>query len=147
MAKKIGRITRIRQAALRWFDYKNHKRFWSHMATMGQTYFVPRANTESESFEAKAKQLGLSEQDIEARKKGLLLNAVLFSILTLLVFCYAVSMFISKSLPGALVALVLSGVCLVFTIRFHFWYYQFKTRRLGCRLSEWFSKGILGRKS
>ena len=109
--------------------------------------FIPQSPTQTETFKAAVKRLGLSEQDLVIKQQGLMRLVVLMLVLALGLLGYTVYQGIYGSILGVVVSLVLTLIALVMAFRYHFWWFQIKHRKLGCSLREWFHRGVLGEKT
>lgn len=90
------------------------------------------------SFEAAMRQYNLSDADIEKKKMDNLTISVFVLALAIGMFAYAIYMvMVLQSIPGLMASLGICSVLLTISFRFHFWYYQFSKRKLGCTFQEW----------
>lgn len=105
------------------------------------TLFLPRFSEKKEkdlSFEKQIKKYQLSKDDIQKRHHILMQHSFFYLILGLFVFFYG-CYFLSRQVWYPL-SLCWAVSLLLFTLSFraHFWAYQIKIKKLGCRFSEWF---------
>lgn len=129
-----------------WCDWDRMKRFTFYLVDGIKKFFVPQPMMATESFAAAMKRLNLTEEDIIARKKGLLRVAILMLLFALGLFCYAIYHLIYLNVLGFILSLVVMGISLVLAFRYHFWYFQMKEQKLGCSVHVWFRQGIMGDK-
>lgn len=141
--KLTTRIINIRE----WADVGRIKDGAQFIKTGIKTLFVPSPSTPAESFEAAQKRLKLSADDMVARSRALLRLSILMLILTLILISYAIYHVIFGTFHSALLTLALSFVSASMAFRYHFWYFQIKSRKLGCSIQEWFQEAIMGKKS
>jgi intracellular multiplication protein IcmV len=120
-------------------DAKRLKHQGKYISEVGKSLFVPQQRKQQETFEEAIARL----QEIY---RFFRIFCGISLILTLLILGYSFYLFYLAAWYGALVSLVLSGITLASAVRYHFWMYQIKQRRLGCSLTEWFQKSILGKK-
>ena len=143
--KGPGRIQRIRNAVGRWFEWDLHANNWKYISDRAGRFFVIRRSESKETFDELINRLGLTEQDLLRQKNSFWNIAVINLLLFFLMLSYAIYMAAHFLFPGAYAAFAVSGIPLGLAVRYHFWYFQVKERRLGCRLRDWFKKEILGR--
>lgn len=138
-----------------WFDLERMKVFTAFVGNafrrlfmMGVEAQIKPQNTATpnltESFNTAKKSLNLSEADLLARQKALLRLSIFMITLALLIFCYSLYHFVQGTYRAALLSLVMMMIAVALSFRYHFWYYQIKSRKLGCSIKEWFRKGLLG---
>lgn len=151
-ARVLGRIFNIRT----WFDWERMKVFTLYvghalknlfMIDTGDTKKKPVENLPlTESFASAQRSFKLSEADLLIQQKSLFRLSLLMAFIALLIFIYSFYHFIYGTVLAGLISLVVMMIALALSFRYHFWYYQIKTRQLGCSISEWFKKGLLGEK-
>ena len=104
----------------------------------------------TETYKEAMKRLDLKEEDVRITGKLYLSYAIFFLVLAICDFFYGLYLLFHH---GAFLGLVLSlAVCallLVQAFRYHFWYFQIKSRRLGCTIEEWraYLRQLIKRKS
>lgn len=138
----VARIFRVRS----WVDYDRIKAFFVYMLRGTRHLVEPPAKAKRESFDTAVEQMGLSEAGLKRKQKALLLWSRLMCLVAILVVAWAVYHGINGHIRASLISLVVVGVALVLAFRYHFWYFQIKSRKLGCTLREWFEQGLLARK-
>lgn len=109
--------------------------------------FMPwkrEATGRQETFEEAVQRLGLTEEDLEQRKRMFLQQTLLFFALGLAVVLYGVKMAFDHSLMTMIICFVVSLVAFANAFRSHFWFFQTKRRKLGCTLQEWLNAGLGG---
>ncbi len=98
-----------------------------------------------ETFEEAMTRLRLSEKDIQARMRHCYISSWIYFSVALLLFLYGGYLLIYSTFSGFIIAFVLSGLAGVYAYRDAFWYFQMKSRKLGCSFSN-FVNFITGRK-
>lgn len=99
-----------------------------------------------ESFEQAVRRLRLSPADLEKRRKSFLQQSILFLLFGLLIFAYAVYLFAESAWGSGVVALLMTGVFVLYAFRAHFWAFQIKYKKLGCTWKEWWENKIINEK-
>ena len=99
-----------------------------------------------ETFEEAKLRYNLSEKDLAIRAKNFKRLAIFFFVLAVGVFLYGLyhTFWLFNFLAGIACFGIACGL-LGFFIKYHFWYFQIKQRKLGFTLKEWFEYGILGK--
>lgn len=132
-----------------WIDYDRMRAFTVYLFTGIKKMVVPAKqdvdNTDASFKEAMA-AMNITEQELDARRKGLYRLCWLMSALALGLFGYSIYQIIYGSFKAFIVSLVIALIAVVLAFRYHFWYFQIKERRLGCTIRDWYRKGFLGEK-
>lgn len=97
-----------------------------------------------ETFEQAIKRMGLTEADLEKRKKMFTTQVILYIVMSFLVLIYAIHLASTHEVTGMFMAILVSVLGLAYAFRSHFWLFQLKQRRLGCTFKEWLSSTIQG---
>lgn len=135
-----------------WFDWKRMKSFSLYLANALKLLFLPqelptrRSDELIKSFEQAQKEQHLTDGDLEERQKALLLNSLLMLCFAVGLLMYALYQFWCAHIKAGLISSVVMGIAFALAFRYHFWYFQIKSRRLGCSVQEWLRNGLLGRK-
>lgn len=129
-----------------WGDWDRMKSFTLYLTRGFKKFFIPQKNEVSESFEAAKIRLNLSDKDLMAREKGLFRLSLLMVGAAILLFIYAIYHLFTGNYLAFILSLVVMAIALVLAFRYHFWYFQIKSRKLGCTINEWFRQGIMGDK-
>lgn len=108
-------------------DYKN---IVKDMATAETPQYI-------ETFDDAMKRLGLTEADIQARKKEFTRLFIFFIAISVLIILYGLAMAFKGYMVTALVSFCISIYTLTQAFRFNFWLFQIKNRKLGCTIKEW----------
>lgn len=128
-----------------WANVNQIKTFGGAIVDMGKSLFIPQQPLHEETFEEAARRLRLTEKDIKDREQQFRYLTIVFSIISLSLLGYFISLIIMHgSIFAKIVTFVLFLIVLAKLFSYHFWLYQTKQRRLGCTLREWFREGLLG---
>jgi intracellular multiplication protein IcmV len=138
-----------------WFDLARMKSFTLFLGSAFRLVFMGLQREDefltgtndpalTESFDAAQKKLQLTDVDINTRRRSLLRWSYFMVLLALLILGYSGYSFVHASYKAGFLSMVVMLIALALAFRYHFWYYQFKTRQLGCSFHEWFRKGLLG---
>ncbi len=101
-------------------------------------------NVIKESFDEAVRRLNLTPEKLESRKKTLFWTAILYSVIGVGLFAYAVKLLLSGMFLATLIALILVVIALALAYREHFWYVQMKHQRLGISFKDWFGYTFRG---
>lgn len=143
---RIGLVLKTIVNVPLWIDWSRCKSITLYLALGIKKLFVPQVATASETFAQAQKRLNLSDKDILARQKGLLRLAILTVCVAVLLLVYAVYQAVFGSILGLVISITVTLIAVVLTFRYHFWYFQFKERKLGCTVKEWYSQSFKGGK-
>jgi intracellular multiplication protein IcmV len=124
---------------LQWMNYSQWRQFNHALIDSFKRTFAEQSSVENTaSFEEMVRHFKLTEHDIiEKQQRFLRLTKWCLGVwgMVMLYFAYLI---LSKAWWAILPALVLAMIILCQAFRYHFWYFQIKQRRLGCRLEDWF---------
>ena len=143
---RIGRILSKLINLRLWFDWDRMKSLTFFLWDGIKKFFVPQRATNTETFAAAKKRLGLTDEVLLSRQKGLLRVSILMVIFAFLFLVYAIYNFCYLNILGGILSLVVMCIALVLGFRYHFWYFQIKERKLGCSIHEWFKQNLMGDK-
>ena len=143
IGKATGKAFNVRA----WVDYDRVKESSRGLSRMIKSLFVPKRAQQSETFEQAVQRLNLTEQDIKAKQRELYWLSMLMFAITLGVLGYFIYHITNLHIFGAVVSIAAMAVSTSMAVRYHFYYFQTKQRKLGCSLKQWFTQGLLGRKS
>lgn len=90
-----------------------------------------------ETYEEAIARLGLTPEQVIAKKKSLLQQAIIYGIFTLAFFVYFFYLLINIKLVAAGMMLILVVLMALSTYQEHFWYMQMHKKKLGCNFAEW----------
>ena len=143
---RVGRVFKGIFNVRLWIDWDRTKAYLLYIFFGIKKYFVPQTSTSEESFLAAKKKLEISDEMLLKQQNSLLRLSLLMLGFAVLMLIYVVYQLIQHSFFGVVVSLIVMCLALVFAFRYHFWYFQVKTRKLGCTLTEWFRHGLMGDK-
>lgn len=129
-----------------WSDWDRMRSFTFYLTNGIRRFLAPSTATKGESFEEAIKRMNIDEQTLEQRKNALFRLSVLMLLVAGFVFVYMWYQLFFGTYIAAIVSLVVTMIGLVLAFRYHFWYFQMKTRKLGCSIDEWFRQGLMGEK-
>ncbi len=147
MIRRVGRV---------FLPFGNFKRMvgWDHLKTSYKNVFASAkamtdrqdsAHVIKETFDEAVQRLNMSEANIVAKTKSFFRTAILFLVMAVAVFIYALDLLFTGHILATIIALILVVLAFSLAFRDHFWYTQMKQRRLGLSLREWLDytcKGI-----
>ena len=143
---KIGRVfTSIFNIRL-WIDWDRTKSYVLYLFFGIKKFLVPQAPERSESFAEAQTENNLTDKDLLVKQNALYRLSLLMIGFAFGMLLYTVYQMVQGSLFGIIVSFIVMLMALVFAFRYHFWYFQIKERKLGCSLSDWFRRGIMGDK-
>lgn len=130
-----------------WSDWDRTKLGGEFISESVSQVVEPKKAKLIESFDEAKKRMKLTDEALASRGRALWRLSILMTAIGAFIFCYAIYHFMYGTVHAGIFALALMSLSLVYALRYHFWYFQIKTRRLGCTLKEWFQQGLLGKKS
>jgi intracellular multiplication protein IcmV len=113
--------------------------------TFKKFFITQPPKREAETFEEARTRLGVSEEELQSKIAIYFRFAVFFLIFSLSMFVYAMYCFWQLHYLAGFMSIGISSTLLGFAFKYHFWFFQFKQRKLGCSLNEWFYCGLLGK--
>lgn len=138
---KISRKTFLNPSG--WLGYDmlagQTRTIWSIL----KDQFTPERPLRTETFEEAVKRQKLSEADVQSLSSNYLFTSFLFAFFGLftLVFGFYL-LFHHATAAGWLLAMATSALFFTYALRYHFWHFQIKHRKLGCTLKEWWEGQI-----
>jgi intracellular multiplication protein IcmV len=148
--KKESKVMKVLASRLNiraWGDADRIKSGAGFIGVSLKRIFSPDPNRPVETFEAAQKRLKLTDKDLLARQHSFLRFSVAFLVLAIGLFLYAIYHFIFGTVHAGILTSALTMVAAAMAVRYHFWYFQIKCRKLGCTFNEWFHEGLMGKKS
>ena len=131
----------------RWFDWERTKSSTLYLTDGIKKFLIPQKHTATESFKAAQKRLELTDSDIIKRQEVLLRLCILMLLFSFSMFFYTIYLLYYFQIKAFIVSFVVMMLGLTLAFRYHFWYFQMKTRKLGCSFKEWYQQALRGRKS
>lgn len=120
-----------------WADWERNRGHFTYLQTTIKKFFIPRQAQAEETFEEATKRLKLDEAQLEIKKRALLRLTILMLVTAFFVLIYLIYQLIYGSFLGVLASISLMLIALALAFRYHFWYFQIKERKLGCRVLDW----------
>jgi len=150
MAKK-GIIRRVAGRFVNVSAWSNKKEVISHakeIKRMVKSLFtIGTPYNPEETFDIAMKRLNISDKDLEIRVRHYKRNYLIFLLFALCMFSYGLYSIWNMRFLAFIVSTGLTCMCLGLSFKYHFWVFQIKNRRLGCSVTEWYYKGLLGQES
>lgn len=128
-------------------DWERVKAGGQFIETGVKKIFVPSPSRPVETFEEAQARMKLTDADLAARCRSLYRMSIAMACLSGALFIYVFYHIFYGSLHAAFLTFALTLLAAALSFRYHFWYFQIKSRKLGCTLHEWFRQGLMGDKS
>ncbi len=150
MFKRIGRFVKPFVDFRPWLGTEriseDTKTISDAVKTLYDQQKIQSTPTAREDFSALCLRLGLSEHDVKKRQIFYLQTAIACFVCALLALAYAIIMLThAHSFPAMLISFAIGALLAAVSFRYHFWWYQLKSRRLGTSVHDWFHYGLLGK--
>lgn len=140
--KRKPRLNRYRDFR-RWFGFEAHRDLLSRTFMSLRRLFIPDQQEIVESFDAAAKRLQLTDENLQSRQRTFFAIALFMIVVMVTALLATIYLGITGHFRPGLIALAVTFVSAGLAFRYHFWSYQLKQRKLGCTVSEWFAHSIL----
>lgn len=141
--KKVGgRIVDVRVD--RWMSIGVIKDSFEKTSSLISDMVIPTKAQRKESFHEALIRLGLTEQDLEQRKKEFTRLVIVYTTIGLTIVLYGIYMAINQHFAAGLISICLSLFAFGQAFRFHFWLFQIHHRKLGCTVKEWLNSKVSG---
>lgn len=129
-----------------WSDWPRMKSLTLYLTDSIKRFFVPQKKQVTETFAQAKIRLQLSDKELLARQKGLFRLSIMMLVMAFLLLCYAIYQFVFMNIMAGILSIIVMLIACVLAFRYHFWYFQMKSKTLGCTLTQWFKQGLLGDK-
>ncbi len=129
-----------------WLDVERVRGFTQYLVALAKRMFVPQPPKKGESFADAIARLNLTNEDLAKREQALLRVSYLMLFFAVMLFGYSIYQMVDGSILGVILSLIVTCIALALTFRYHFWYFQIKTKKLGCSWRVWLNEGLLGGK-
>lgn len=136
----LNRIFNVRA----WMDWDRMKTGGKFLEEGAKKLFVPRPARPVETFEEAMQRMKLTEADLALRRRALFRMSIMMACLSMGLLIYFFYHIFYGSLHAAFLTLALSLLAAALGFRYHFWYFQIKSRKLGCTFHEWYRQGLMG---
>ena len=141
---KVSRKTFFNPRA--WLGVDELKFQFSTIISILKDLFSTPVPAREETFEQALARLKIEETDLTFLKNRYWTFSLFFMVCFFITFAYAFFLLFSHHVFFAfLMALAVALFFVGQAFRFHFWYYQLKSRRLGVTFTEW-KNAVLGTK-
>lgn len=143
--KKVGgRIVDVRVD--KWMSLSSLKDSFDKTSSILSGLVIPENAKRKETFQESLVRLGITEADLEQRKKEFFRLVVIYTLIGLSIIFYGIYMAIQQHFAAGLISICLSLFAFGQAFRFHFWLFQVQHRKLGCTLKEWLNSSVSGEK-
>lgn len=147
----VGRLVKPLVNFPKWMSADQISSDAKYISGIGKQLITPQKAQVKETFEEALIRLNLTENEIKARRKEFTHLSITFFCLFLLLLGYVIYLISDStgqvSWRAIALSVIVSMIALAQFMRFHYWLYQIKQRKLGCGFKEYFLSGILGMKS
>lgn len=142
--QRIGRGLKSLVDFPRWMGWLQIKDSAKELRNLAKVVMSPEAAKHRETFDEAVKRLGLTDKDIQQQVARHLWMFFIFISMTVLLLTYSIYLLITQRYQGFLLGTFVGVLASSFAFREHFYYFQIKTRRLGCTFQDWIDF-VLGR--
>jgi intracellular multiplication protein IcmV len=104
----------------------------------------------TETYDEAMQRLDLTEADVRTTARLYLIYAISFLVLAVCDFFYGLYLlFHHGAFLGLVLSLAVFALLIAQAFRYHFWYFQIQSRKLGCTIDEWrdYLRNMIKRKS
>lgn len=143
---RIGRVFKRIFNFRYWADWDRVKSFTAYVGHGMKKLFVPMKQHQVDSFEESMKKYHVTEEALQDKQKALLRLCLIMLGAALLILLYAAYQLYYGAYRATLISLIVMLIALALAFRYHFWYFQMKTRHLGCTFLQWWRQGVMGEK-
>lgn len=130
-----------------WVGFDEIKQTFGTITGSLKHLFIPQQAKFHETFEEAKARLGLSEADLKQKEQDFLRLAIILFLISLTILFYAAYF----AWNGFFAAFTLTfSVCLIalgHAFRYHFWFFQVRSRKLGCSIRDWYESSFKGESS
>lgn len=143
MFKRIGKVVKPLIDFRPWLGTQTIHRDSKQIGDAIKTLYQSRKPKNRETFEEAYRRMGLTEATLHERKTTFLRFARFFVLCAAITFAYTIFLCMQHSWHAVFLSLVITLFLFSMSFRYHFWWYQMTSRKLGCSLTEWLKKGLL----
>jgi intracellular multiplication protein IcmV len=129
-----------------WSDADRLQGFSAYIINLFKKMFVPQPKKASESFKAAQVRLNITDGQLLEQQRALFRMSILMLLIAAGLFWYGVYQVFYGSILGVLLTWSVIAITLTLAARYHFWYFQIKSKKLGCSWKTWLYEGLLGGK-
>lgn len=129
-----------------WLDYDSLSNQTSTLVTVLRSMFMPPKAQREETFEQAMQRQEITEKDLTEMSATYQAYTILFVVLGIAVFCYALFLlFAHHSFTGLMLGLGAAAMLFGQAFKYDFWRLQITKRQLGLTLGDW-KRHFLGEK-
>ena len=128
----------------KWFGLKAIKESSLTIFQAISSLFKVKQPVVTESFIEALDRFNIKKEELEPMKKRFFMNLILFLVISLVLFLYAIYEALSGSFTGFLLSSALTFSALAKCFYYHFWLFQLNQERLGLTFKDWFNYHFLG---
>ena len=152
--KKTSRIGALLHRLFKirwWIDYDRIRVFFIEFKRTLKILFIPKKpilNNKKPStalFNAALKKFNMTEDEAEQKGQAMHQASLIMLGIAVLILLYALFHLVSGHYKASFLSLIIMGIPLVLAFRYHFWYYQIKSRTLGTSFKDWYQHGLMGK--
>lgn len=143
---KVGFFRRVRGGMEALSGWNSIKEGSSNIKQGVKVILQVQKPTHKETFAEAMVRLNLTEADIKERESNFLRLSLIITVFAILCLLYTLYLLWQAAFLSALLALVVTLLCIATAARYHFWYFQTKNRKLGCTIHEWLNARVDGGK-
>lgn len=127
-----------------WVDAPRLKAFTLYLYNGFKKMFIPqKPQTPDISFEEMAARLNLNPDELRLKAAGLFRLCITMLLCGLFFLIYCIYSLVAQHYAAAIISFVVVFVCVAFSFRYHFWYFQIKERKLGSSINDWYENGVM----
>lgn len=134
---KQGVQKRINPRAWSGYDYIKDSTSSALQGARRLFFPSPMESGYSYTFDEAVELYNVTPEKLRKKCLGFLRLTVLAIFLSILMFIYAITELIFGHFLSFFPSFVVSLLCLAIAFKYHFWYFQIKTKKLGCSVHEW----------
>lgn len=146
----LGKMVKPLVNVPKWMNTQQITTDAGYISSLIKKLATPQKAKVKETFEESMARLQLTETDIKTRYSEFKRLAIIFFTIFVALLAYLFYLIFDSSGTVAGRAILLNIVVCLITliqfIRFHYWMFQIKKRKLGCGIKAYFLGGILGLK-
>lgn len=126
---------------------------WIALGTLLQTFrglfssindtMKPAAPGTAETFDEALARLGIPPTRVQALQRYFFKMAFLMAFLGLLAVLYVLYLLFAGFFGVSIFAFLIALIMFAYAYRYHFWYFQLKSRKLGCTFREWLNAKVI----
>ena len=128
-----------------WINLEEHKGIARTLSNAAKSLFFPDMEVKrEETFEQAVERLGLTRGQLIVRMRQCLGFAIAFFLAALACAAYTGMLLYTMQFAASFLGMGVTALLFAFAFRYHFWYFQIKSRKLGCSIDEWWNSKLKG---